>query len=114
GDLENPGIISHGAGGDQVEPVAKVERLGACALDVDVTEPHLDCGLAQECGPLAARLDQRHLRVNRGGDHQSRKAGAAAYIQKAPLAVEPAAEPQNLRTDRDRDRDNTVEDVEQD
>src|ERR1019366_9065943 len=114
GNLENPNRISDCARGDQVEAVANVERLGAPAYDPNVAQPHLDYGLAQKRRPLAARLDQRHLGVNRGGNHQSREDGAAADIQKAPVAIEPSAEPQDLRADRNRDRDDTVEDVEHD
>src|SRR5271163_1372294 len=114
GNLEEPGQISHRARSDQVEAVADIERLGPDTFDMDVAQAHLDHRLVQVGRSLAPRLDQSHLCVYRRGNHQAGEAGATADIQKAALAINPIAEPQDLGADGNRDRNNAVEDMEYD
>ncbi len=95
---------------NQVEAVMQLERLRPRAFDANVLQPHLDRRLGQVGRPLAPRLDQRDAHVERRRDHQPGK--------PAPLPISSMRwarpTPHDPRAGRDRDRDDTVEDVEDD
>src|SRR5271156_3027190 len=111
GDLDKPCRIRGDCPrSDEVKAVAEVERLRAGTFDPNTLQAHFDRRLAQEGRALATSLDQGHLRIKRRRDHEARKSCAAADIQNAMST----AQPQDLRADRERDRDDAIEDVEYD
>ena len=64
--------------------------VGTSIPGLDIAQPHIGNGAAEEFGPQLARLIERHGPAAKNGNHQARQTRARPNVKPSPLAFSKA------------------------